>query len=152
VSWIVDWEAEAQAWIAWARRPGHDSYWYFRDAFFDEIVPPAGERTLDLACGEGRVSRDLAERGHHVTGVDGSRTLVAAAADLDPNGRYVLGDAHALPFAEASFDMVIAYNCLMDVDDMPGAVREAARVLRPAGALCVSITHPMNLAGSFAGR
>src|SRR5436309_11171985 len=51
---LVDWEADATRWIAWARKPGHDSYWYYRDAFFGDIVPEPRERTLDLACGEGR--------------------------------------------------------------------------------------------------
>ena len=88
---LVDWEADATRWIAWARKPGHDSYWYYRDAFFGDIVPEPRERTLDLACGEGRVSRDLAERGHRVTGVDGSPTLVRAARDADRSGRYVVG-------------------------------------------------------------
>jgi hypothetical protein len=35
-----DWEAEAENWIRWARTPGHDSHWYCRDAFFEEILPP----------------------------------------------------------------------------------------------------------------
>lgn len=149
---LVDWEAEARAWIAWARTPGHDSYWYYRGAFLDEIVPDAGDRTLDLACGEGRLSRDLAERGHRVTGVDASLTLVAAAREADPLGAYVVGDATALPFADASFDVVVAYNCLMDMEDMPAAIRETARVLRRGGAVCASITHPFSLSGAFAGR
>jgi len=147
---LVDWEADATRWIAWARKPGHDSYWYYRDAFFGDIVPEPRERTLDLACGEGRVSRDLAERGHRVTGVDGSPTLVRAARDADRSGRYVVGDIRSLPFADASFDLIVAYNCLMDVDDMPGTLREVARALRPGGRLAASITHPMTLAGAFA--
>src|SRR5689334_6371757 len=100
---LLDWEANAQAWIAWARRPGHDSYWYYGGAFLEEIVPPPGERTLDLACGEGRVSRDLARRGHRVVGVDASPTLIRAAREAGPNARYSLGDAGALPFADRSF-------------------------------------------------
>ena len=149
---LVDWEAEATRWIAWARTPGHDSYWYYRDAFFGDIVPEAGARTLDLACGEGRVARDLTAGGHHVIGVDVSPTLIGAARDSDANGRYLLSDAERLPFADRAFDLVVAYNCLMDVDDMPATVREVARVLRPGGRLAASITHPTTLAGAFADR
>ncbi|MBY8853714.1 methyltransferase domain-containing protein, partial [Saccharothrix sp. MB29] len=69
---------QARNWIAWVRRPGFDSYWRYRDAFF-ALVPAAGGATLDLGCGEGRVSRDLGGRGHRVTGVDASPTLLEAA-------------------------------------------------------------------------
>jgi SAM-dependent methyltransferase len=82
-----DWEEQARDWVAWARRPDHDSYWRYRDGFFD-LVPEPGKATLDLGCGEGRVSRDLAERGHNVTGVDVSPTLIAAAAEADLDGGY----------------------------------------------------------------
>jgi SAM-dependent methyltransferase len=144
-----DWEAQAENWLAWARTPGHDAYWRYRDTFF-ALVPPPRAATLEVGCGEGRVARDLAARGHRVTAVDASPTLLSAAAAADPEGRYVLADAAELPFDEASFDLVVAYNSLMDVQDMPGAVREAARVLRPDGHLCVCVTHPLADAGRFA--
>ena len=136
------WEREAHDWVAWAREPGHDSYWRYAPLFF-ELVPPPGRRTLDLCCGEGRVARDLAARGHSVVGLDASPTLLEFARQADPEGEYVLGDATALPFEDASFDLVVAYNSLMDVEDMAGAVLEAARVLEPGGQLCVSIVHPI---------
>lgn len=142
------WEREARDWAAWAREP-HDSYWSFSPLFF-ELVPPPGRRTLDLGCGEGRVARDLAARGHSVVGIDASPTLVGLAREADPDGEYLVGDAAALPFEDASFDLVIAYNVLMDVDDMAGAVGEAARVLEPGGRLCLSIVHPLGM-GEFDG-
>jgi SAM-dependent methyltransferase len=144
-----DWEREAENWIAWVRRPGHDAYWYYREAFFGEIVPPPGRATLEIGCGEGRVARDLAERGHRVTGVDAAPTLLRAAQEADPDGSYLLADAVALPFEDGSFDLVVAFNSLMDVEDMPGAVREAARVLESGGRLSVSVTHPFKDAGAF---
>lgn len=145
------WEREADNWIAWARTPGHDAYWLYRDAFF-ELVPRAGQATLEIGCGEGRVARDLAARGHRITGLDASPTLVAAARQAHPDGTYIVGDAADLPFPAESFDLVVAYNSLMDIQDMPGALREAARVLAPTGRLCVCVTHPMAEAGRFAAR
>ena len=148
----MSWEQEAENWIRWARTPGHDAYWRYREAFF-ALVPPAGRATLEVGCGEGRVARDLAARGHHVTGIDSSPTLLRAAREADPGGRYELADAAALPFADDSFDLVVAYNSLMDVDDMPAPrSREAARVLAAGGALCACVTHPLADAGSFASR
>jgi SAM-dependent methyltransferase len=142
------WEDRASQWLAWARTSGHDAYWRYRDAFF-ELLPMGAGRTLEVGCGEGRVTRDLAARGHAVTALDASPTLVAAAAEHDPGGTYLVGDACDLPFADASFELVIAYNVLMDVEDMPAAVREAARVLTPTGRFCACVTHPAADAGAW---
>ena len=61
----------------------------------------------------------------------------------------MLANAARLPIADASCDLVVAYNALMDVADMPTTVSEAARVLEPGGRLCVCITHPVSDAGRF---
>jgi SAM-dependent methyltransferase len=141
-------EERAQGWLAWTRTPGHDPYWRYRDAFF-ALVPEPGAATLEVGCGEGRVARDLVARGHHVTGLDASPTLVSAAAQVDPASHYVVGLAEALPFDDGAFELVVAYNSLMDVEDMPVAVREAARVLAPGGRLCACITHPVQTASTW---
>jgi len=142
------WDDQARNWIDWVRRPGFDSYWRYRDAFF-ALVPDAGRATLDLGCGEGRVARDLVERGHRVTGVDASPALLEAARQVDTEGQYLLADSADLPFPDQDFDLVIAYNVLMDVDDMPGTLGEVGRVLEPGGRLCLSITHPITNTGSL---
>jgi SAM-dependent methyltransferase len=145
------WEGRADQWLAWARTPGFDAYWSYRDPFFALVPPPAG-RTLEIGCGEGRVSRDLTARGHRVTALDPSPTLLEAARERDSAAEYMLGRAEALPFADASFDVVVTYNVLMDVADMPAAVAEAGRVLMPGGCLCVCVTHPFSDAGRWADR
>ena len=145
------WESESESWLRWARTPGHDAYWFYRDSFFDLVVPRPGRLTLEIGCGEGRVTRDLTARGHRVVGVDGSATLLHHARRSDLSGRYVRGDACALPFGDGSVDLAVAYNSLMDFDDMPGAVREMARILEPGAVLCICITHPVFDVGSFEG-
>ena len=145
------WEKESNNWAAWARRPDFDAYWKYSPAFF-ELVPPPANRTLEVGCGEGRVSRDLATRGHRMTAIDASSTLIRLAHEADPHSAYLRSDAAALPFVAESFDLVIFYNSLMDVDDMDGSVREAARVLRHGGTLCACVTHPTTDAGHFASR
>jgi SAM-dependent methyltransferase len=147
----IDWDQEADNWVLWARTPGHDAYWQYHDSFFDRIVPGPGRCTVEVGCGEGRVARDLAARGHRVVGVDRSRRLLHYARDADPAGSYVLANAARLPIADASCDLVVAYNVLMDVADMPTTVSEAARVLEPGGRLCICITHPVSDAGRFVG-
>jgi SAM-dependent methyltransferase len=143
------WEEHAEAFIAWAREPGHDTYWRFhRDAFLP-LVPAPGRRTLDLGCGEGRLSRDLKALGHQVLGIDASPTMLAAARDVDPEIETHLADAAALPFDDGAFDCVVAFMSLQDVDDLRGAIRESSRVLEPGGRLCLAIVHPINSAGRF---
>jgi SAM-dependent methyltransferase len=144
------WEASAPAWIAWARTPGHDSYWRFhRDAFLPLVPAPQG-LTLDVGCGEGRVSRDLSRLGHRVVGVDASPAMAASAASHPEGGALVVvGDAAALPVADGVADCVVAFMSLQDVDGMEQAVGEIGRVLRPGGRLVIAITHPANTAGRF---
>jgi ubiquinone/menaquinone biosynthesis C-methylase UbiE len=143
------WEARARDWIAWVRKPGHDSYdRYHRDQFLP-LVPSPARRTLDVGCGEGRLTRHLASLGHRVVGVDASPTLIAAARESAPEMELHVADACALPFADASFDRVVSFMCLHDVDDLGVAVDEIARVLEPGGVVSIAVVHPINSAGRF---
>jgi SAM-dependent methyltransferase len=142
------WERESSNWAVWARRPDFDAYWTYSQAFF-ELLPSPGRRTLEVGCGEGRVSRDLVKRGYHVTGVDVSQTLIRLAKDADEKSSYIRADAAALPLADESFDLVVFYNTLMDIDEMELSVLEAARVLRHGGAMCACVTHPIPDAGQY---
>lgn len=146
------WEGEARRWIAWTRRPGHDSYgqWH-RDAFLP-LLPAPGRRTLDVGCGEGRLTRTLRDAGHRVVGVDGAPTLAASAREADPSIPVLLADAAALPLADDVADLAVAFMVLHDVDDLPGAVAEIARVLVHGGRLCASFVHPINSGGDFTSR
>lgn len=146
------WREHADAFVAWARKPDHDSYWRFHRDLFLELVPGPGRRTLDLGCGEGRLSRDLKRLGHDVVGVDLSPGMVAAAREADPEIDVQLADAAELPFADASFECVVAFMSLQDVDPFERAIEEAARVLEPGGRFCVAIVHPLNSAGRFDGN
>ena len=147
------WEAEARNWIAWARAPGHDSYWrYHRDRFLELLPPPPTGLTLDVGCGEGRLPRDLKARGYDVIGVEVSPTLLEGARAADPDGDYRLSDAASLPLDDVSVALVTAFMSLHDMDDFDSAVAEAARVLTHGGRLCAAVVHPINSAGKFASR
>lgn len=144
-------EDRASDWIRFARAEGHDAYWAYRDAFFG-LLPPPPASALEVGCGEGRVSRDLGSRGYEIIGLDVSPTLVDAAREADAAGTYIVGDAAALPFADGAFDLVVSYNVLIDVEDMPRAIAEAGRVLRPGGWFCACVPHPFSDAGEFESR
>jgi SAM-dependent methyltransferase len=76
---------------------------------------------------------------------------VAAAAQAGSAQDYAVAAAAGLPFADARFDLVMAYNVLMDVADVPAALHEIRRVMRPSGQLVMSIVHPFADRGRFAG-
>lgn len=96
----------------------------------------AGKRVLDLGCGEGRFSRMLAERGAQCAGIDVTREMCVTARERDGSAnQYVMSAAARLPFADASFDLVVSYITLVDIADYRSAIAECARVLRPGGAM-----------------
>jgi SAM-dependent methyltransferase len=84
--------------------------------------------------------------------VDASPTMIAAARAADPSIDAYLADAARLPFDDASFDCVVAFMSLQDVDDVEGAIPEAARVLEPGGRLTMAIVHPINSAADWNRR
>jgi SAM-dependent methyltransferase len=145
------WDAHAEEWIAWVRAPEQpDSYFRFHRDDFLSLVPAPGGLTLDIGCGEGRVGRDLEELGHKVLGVDWSFTMCRAAVTHPIAPTHVaVSDATKLPLASASVDCVTAFMCLQDIDDMPGAITEIARVLKDGGKLALAIVHPMYSGGKF---
>lgn len=139
------WDAQAANWVRWARSPEHDHFfWRMGLPALLDLLPQPGRRTLDLACGEGRVSRALAERGHRVLGVEASPALAAAAREAAPAIEVLEADAAALPLADGAFDLVVCSMALLNFDDLEASVREAARVLEPGGRFCFTTVHPWN--------
>jgi len=145
------WSQVAAEGVAWARKPNHDAFWAYRAALVAFIGRGTG-KALDVGCGEGRVSRELTGCGYQVTAIDPVNALVEAAAQAQSACDYAVAAATALPFANARFDLVMAYNVLMDVEDVPAALQEIRRVMRPRGRLLISIVHPFVDRGRFINR
>ena len=144
------WSRVSSEWIEWARAPNHDAFWAYREALLAFVGRGEGE-ALDVGCGEGRVSRALKACGYRVTASDPVRELVNAAKEAQSADDYAITSGADLPFEDASFDLVMAYNVLMDVEDVSATLKEIRRVLRPAGMLVISIVHPFSDRGRFAG-
>src|SRR5215469_1497001 len=146
---IEHWSRIASEWTTWARAPNHDEFWAYRGSLLAFIGQGTGE-ALDVGCGEGRISRVLKECGYRVTAVDPVGKLVSAAEQAG-SADYYRTAAADLPFENCSFDLAVAYNVLMDIEDVPAALKEIRRVLRPSGTLVISVVHPFADRGRFAG-
>lgn len=143
------WGASAGAWIAEMAGDGDFARRHVLDAPMLARVRQGGFRTaLDLGCGEGRFCRMLRAEGIAPTGLEPERALREEAMRRDPGGRYVEGRAEALPFADASFDLVVSYLSLIDIDDLDAAISEAVRVLAPEGSLLIANLNPFSTAGT----
>ncbi|GJE88048.1 UbiE family methyltransferase [Phanerochaete sordida] len=99
---------------------------------------------LDVGCGPGTISADFAARvpQGHVTALDSAADVLAhareaAAARGVTNITFAAGDVHALPYADASFDVVHAHQVLQHITDPVRALREMRRVARPGGLVAV---------------
>jgi SAM-dependent methyltransferase len=102
-----------------------------------------GKRILDIGCRSGALTRSFAE-GNEVVGLDVDRDALAEAAKLGI--QTVWADAEeALPFEDASFDVVVAAELLEHLREPERLVREAGRILRPGGALVGSVPNAYRL-------
>lgn len=145
------WEANAEAWTALVRA-GCDVCrdLYNSPTFFRMLPSVEGLHGLDIGCGEGHNTRQLAARGARMSAVDIAGTVIGharqAEADRPLGIHYQVASAKQLPFGDGQFDFVTAFMSLQDMPDQHVAFREAWRVIRPGGFLQFSITHPCFLA------
>jgi ubiquinone/menaquinone biosynthesis C-methylase UbiE len=110
-----------------------------------------GLEALDIGCGTGFLSLELAARGHRVTGIDFASEMLAIAkekaAAAGASVRFEHADAENLPFAPASFDLVITRHVLWTLPHPETALSEWIRVLRPGGRVAVIDGHSLVVPG-----
>jgi len=116
------------------------------EAALDALAPPPAS-VLDFGCGTGDLARALDQRGWRVTGCDASPAMLAVARDLRPSGTWDLIDPHPdrpLPFPAESFDAVVASSVFEYLADPLSSLRQIAAVLRPGGALVLTVPDPLD--------
>ena len=114
---------------------------------FELLGDVQGLYICDLACGQGRLARELAKRGARVVGIDISAKLLAIAQGdegVEPLGiSYLLDDAQTLyAIGDDAFDGVVCHMALMDIPNVEATLQTAWRILRPGGWFVFTITHP----------
>ena len=116
----------------------YDSIW---SSSTRQFIPPLLDATevsakmsiLDVGCGPGYVSAAAAERGAAPIGLDFSGEMIGIAKQMFPQIEFREGDAQKLPFADNSFDRVLANFALLHLAEPESACAEACRVLKPGG-------------------
>jgi len=141
------WEKNAVAWIELSR----DGYDVYRDAlntpaFLDMLPEVRGLSGIDLGCGEGTNTRQVAKLGARMAAIDIAPTFIKAARAVEANDplgiTFTIGDATVLDFPACHFDFAVAFMSFMDMPDPAKVLSEAQRVLVDGGFLQFSILHP----------
>lgn len=129
------WGRNPQAWADGAENAMHGLY----EAALDALEPVHGLSHLDAGCGAGLALQLSAARGATVTGLDASAGLLAFARTRLADADLRVGEIEELPFAEASFDLVTAFNSIQYAVNPAQAVAELGRVCRPGGRVAIGV-------------
>lgn len=139
-------ELGEEEWITLAQT-GESRIYFIMPYTFAKLGDVAGKKILDLGCGEGGYSRELARRGAQVVSVDCSKSALCYAMEQAEKEnlaiRHYLRNSNNLFGIENDFfDIVLCSMMLMDCEDFDGTIKAAARVLKPGGKLLASVLHP----------
>jgi SAM-dependent methyltransferase len=128
------WDSDPAGWALFAEPHTQPLF----EALLEATSAGAGTRLLDVGCGSGLMMALAGRRGAAVTGVDVAPGLLTVASGRLPDAELWLADMERLPFPDESFDVIVGVNSFQFAGDPLGALREAARVCRPGGAVAVS--------------
>jgi ubiquinone/menaquinone biosynthesis C-methylase UbiE len=127
---VADWHAQFVRQARWTQAT--------RNHLYRRAKLLQAERVLDVGCGTGAVTSELARRSRgQVIGLDIDPEVIAFAREHDDRAQYETGDALALPYPEADFDIVTCHFTLMWISDAVQALCEMARVLRRDGTVLI---------------
>lgn len=149
---------------SWGKVAGwYDSLLSGEGTYQKEVILPnllrlmdvkAGDKVLDIACGQGFFSRALAEKGGEVTGVDISAELIELAKKVKSQKEKIATEAGSVRYfvapadklnnnvVDKSFDTALIVLAMQNIENFNGALAEAARALKPGGKLFMVLNHP----------
>jgi len=123
------------------------------EALCEAVDPHAGEHVLDVACGSGTAALVAARRYCDVTGIDYVPELIECArkrAEVEGlEAEFEVGDAQALPFSGAAFDVLLSVYGVQFAPDQEKAAAEMLRVCRPGARIALATPHPDGWSGDL---
>lgn len=122
----------ADRWDSALYEDRHSFVWKSGSDLIDRLDPRPGERVLDLGCGTGHLTAQIAERGAETIGIDSSASMIAQARQNYPKLKFQLADARDFAF-DAPFDAVFSNAALHWVLEADSVVRSVAKALKPGG-------------------
>jgi trans-aconitate 2-methyltransferase len=128
----------------------HSFVWKHGAALIDLLAPRPGERILDLGCGTGHLTAQIAAAGADVIGIDASAEMVAEARRLYPDLRFELADARDFDLG-GSFDAVFSNAVLHWIKEPDQVIACVRRALRPGGRFVVEFGGRGNVQATVAG-
>ena len=129
------WGSRPQDWAEFGEPVSRPAF----EAVYKRAKVGRGTRVCDLGCGAGTALVHARSLGAEVAGLDAAAPLVEIARRRLPGARIDLGDLEALPFADASFNVVTGFNSFQFAGDIPKALAEAARVCAPGGSVTMCV-------------
>jgi len=124
--------SQPAAWNPELYQSSHSFVWQYGRDLLALLDAQPGERILDVGCGTGQLTAEIARSGAEVMGIDTSSAMVAAARQNSPQLRFEVADVTALAF-ESEFDAVVSNAALHWVCDQQAAIACIARALKPRG-------------------
>ena len=140
---IQDWNAIAPVYAEVIEAHGDRCFPEVREHLWETLGDIQGKIILDLGCGQGWMTKKLADQGAKVIGIDGADALISRARSLYPDQSFYVADlANGLPELATEFDIVISHMVVMDIPEIDMLFNSIAQVLKPQGKFLFTLPHP----------
>lgn len=142
----ISWSNLGREWFELAQT-GESRIYFIMPYMMELLGDVQGKSILDLGCGEGGYSRELAKRNADVTAIDCSKCCIDYSIEQAKINdftiqHFVRNSNDLYGINNCTFDIVLCSMMLMDCEDFEGTIKEVVRVLKPSGKLFASVLHP----------